>query len=99
MEFPDGTDTVLAHGDRPAPADLVASHGGTRLRNGVLAFRSAAQAVRCAIDLEELGAAPIGLHAGEVVGGRRLDGRAKQPPRCGSNTSAISSRPKPAWIA
>jgi DNA-binding NarL/FixJ family response regulator len=67
MELQDGTYTVLAHGDRPPPTDVVARHGGTRLGDGVFAFRSAAQAVRCAMDLEEEAAAQIGLHAGEVA--------------------------------
>jgi DNA-binding NarL/FixJ family response regulator len=67
MELQDGIYTVLAHGDRPAATDVVARHGGTPVGEGVFAFRSAAQAVRCAMDLEEEAAAQIGLHAGEVA--------------------------------
>ena len=68
MELQDGIYTVLAHGDRPAATDVVARHRGTPVGDGVFAFRSAAQAVRCAMDLEEEeAAAQIGLHAGEVA--------------------------------
>jgi hypothetical protein len=49
MELQDGTYTVLAHGDGPASADVVARHGGTPVGNGVFAFRGAAEAVRCAM--------------------------------------------------
>ena len=34
-----------------------------------LAFRGAAQAVRCAVEIEDASAAPIGLHAGEIGAG------------------------------
>jgi DNA-binding NarL/FixJ family response regulator len=68
MERLEGTYTVLASGV-PAPLpELVTGHGGTAVGDRTAAFRSAAQAVRCAVAVEASSPTAIGLHVGEFSG-------------------------------
>jgi DNA-binding NarL/FixJ family response regulator len=75
MALHDGTYTVLAHGDGAPPAEIAARHGGTAVGDRAYAFRSAAQAVRCAVAVEEASATAIGLHAGEFAAGQAAPAR------------------------
>ena len=69
MELDEGTYTVLAHGAGVTPGEIARRHGGMPVGDRALAFRGAAQAVRCAVEIEEATAVPIGLHAGEIAPG------------------------------
>jgi DNA-binding NarL/FixJ family response regulator len=66
MELDEGTYTVLAHGEGVTPGEIATRHGGMPVGDRALAFRGAAQAVHCAVEIEEATAVPIGLHAGEI---------------------------------
>jgi DNA-binding NarL/FixJ family response regulator len=66
MNLREGTYTVLVLGQGVAPAEIAAQHGAIAIDERTLAFRSAAQAVRCALAIEEAAEAAIGLHAGEI---------------------------------
>src|SRR4051812_25661615 len=67
MDLPEGTYTVLVQGERAPPQEIGAQHGGVPVGDRALAFRSATQAVECAVAIEEAAAAPIGVHVGEIV--------------------------------
>ena len=69
MELDEGTYTVLAYGEGVTPGEIASRHGGMPVGDGALAFRGATQAVRCAVEIEEATAVPIGLHAGEIAPG------------------------------
>src|SRR5215213_4340629 len=75
MDFPEGTYTVLVQGERAPSPEIGARYGGIAVGDRALAFRSAAQAVRCAIAVEEAAATPIGLHAGEIGPGEAAAAR------------------------
>jgi DNA-binding NarL/FixJ family response regulator len=75
MDLPEGTYTVLVRGEGAPPWEIGAQHGGIAVGDRALAFRSAAQAVRCAVAIEEAGAAPIGLHAGEISAAEAVSAR------------------------
>jgi DNA-binding NarL/FixJ family response regulator len=65
----EGTYTVLARADQAPDAEIVARFGGIAIDDRTVAFRSAAQAVECAIALAEQAPGAIGLHAGELGAG------------------------------
>ncbi len=71
----EGTYTVLARADRAPDADIVARFGGTAIDDRTVAFRSASQAVECAIALAEQAPGAIGLHAGELGAGDQAEAR------------------------
>jgi len=48
----------------------VARYAGTAVGDRALVFRIAAQAVHCAVAVEEASATAIGLHAGEIAAGQ-----------------------------
>src|SRR5215216_807698 len=76
MELAEGTYTVLARADRAPSAAVAERFGGLPVDDRTVAFRSAAQAVRCAVALVQHAATAIGLHAGEMGGGDPHDARA-----------------------
>ena len=60
MELAEGTYTVLARVDRAPSAEVTELFGGLLVDDRTVAFRSAAQAVRCAVALAlESPAAPM----------------------------------------
>jgi DNA-binding NarL/FixJ family response regulator len=61
-----GTYTVLVQGGGGTPTQIGARYDAIAVGHTGLAFRSAVQAVRCAVAIEEAAAAAIGLHAGEI---------------------------------
>jgi DNA-binding NarL/FixJ family response regulator len=71
----EGTYTVLARADRAPDAEIVARFGGTAIDDRTVAFRSATQAVECAIALAEQAPGAIGLHAGELGAGDQGEAR------------------------
>src|SRR5215217_2282706 len=71
----EGTYTVLARADRAPDAEIVARFGGTAIDDRTVAFRSATQAVECAIALAEQAPGAIGLHAGELGAGEQREAR------------------------
>jgi len=73
--FTEGTYTVLARADRAPDAELVARFGGIVIDDRTVAFRSATQAVECAIALAEHAPGAIGLHAGELGAGEQGQAR------------------------
>jgi DNA-binding NarL/FixJ family response regulator len=75
MELAGGTHTVLARADRPPSAEVAERFGGVPVDDRTVAFRSAAQAVRCAVALAQESPTAIGLHAGEIGGGDPHDSR------------------------
>src|SRR5215203_5761176 len=76
MELAEGTYTVLARADRAPSAAVAERFGGLPVGDRTVAFRSAAQAVRCAVALVQHAATAIGLYAGEIGGGDPHDARA-----------------------
>jgi DNA-binding NarL/FixJ family response regulator len=75
VELPEGTYTVLARSDRAPSAEVADRFGGVAVDDRTLAFRSTAQAVRCAVALAQESPSAIGLHAGEIAGGDPHDAR------------------------
>ena len=73
--FSEGTYTVLARADRAPDAEIVARFGGIAIDDRTVAFRSAIQAVECAIALAEHAPGAIGLHAGELGAGDQGEAR------------------------
>jgi DNA-binding NarL/FixJ family response regulator len=76
MELHEGTYTVLVQGDGGTATQIGARYDAIEVGHAGLAFRSAVQAVRCAIAVEETAAVAIGLHAGEIGPG---EGGAARP--------------------
>ena len=75
MELAEGTYTVLARADRAPSVEVVERFGGLPVDDRTVAFRSAAQAVQCAVELAQESPTAIGLHAGEIGGGDPHDAR------------------------
>ena len=75
MELAEGTYTVLARADRAPSADVAERFGGLPVDDRTVAFRSAAEAVRCAVALAQESPTAIGLHAGEIGAGDPHDAR------------------------
>jgi DNA-binding NarL/FixJ family response regulator len=75
MDLHEGTYTILVQSEHAPPREIGARHGGIAVGDRALAFRSAAQAVRCAVAIEEAAVAPIGLHAGEIGPGEAAAAR------------------------
>src|SRR4051794_17589664 len=75
MELAEGTYTVLARADRAPSAAVAERFGGLPVDDRTVAFRSAAEAVRCAVALAQEAPGAIGLHAGEIGGGDPHDAR------------------------
>ena len=75
MDLHEGTYTVLVQGEGVPAAEIGARHGGVAVGDRALAFRSAANAVRCAVAIEEAAGPPIGLHAGEIGRGEVVAAR------------------------
>src|SRR4051812_41936920 len=75
MELADGTYTVLARADRAPSAAVVDRFGGLPVDDRTVAFRSAGEAVRCAVALAREAPGAMGLHAGEINGGDPHDAR------------------------
>jgi DNA-binding NarL/FixJ family response regulator len=75
MDLHEGTYTVLVQGEGPRPGEIGVRHGGVSVGDRALAFRSAANAVRCAVAIEEATGPPIGLHAGEIGPGEPVGAR------------------------
>ena len=71
----EGTYTVLVRADRAPDAEIVARFGGIAIDDRTVAFRSATQAVECAIALAERAPGAIGLHAGEMGAGDQGEAR------------------------
>jgi DNA-binding NarL/FixJ family response regulator len=71
----EGTYTVLARADRAPDAEIVALFGGIAIDDRTVAFRSATQAVECAIALAEQAPGAMGLHAGELGAGEQREAR------------------------
>ena len=65
----EGTYTVLARADRAPDAAIVGRFSGISIDDRTVAFRSATQAVECAIALAEQAPGAIGLHVGELGAG------------------------------
>src|SRR5215213_4344312 len=76
MELAEGTYTVLARADRALSAEFAERFGGLPVDDRTVAFRSAAEAVRCAVALAQESPTAIGLYAGEIGGGDPHDARA-----------------------
>src|ERR1700750_217499 len=53
MELDEGTYTVLVHGAGAAPEEIAMRHGGMLVGERTLAFRGAAQAVHCAVEMQD----------------------------------------------
>src|SRR3954471_14927519 len=75
MELAEGTDTVLARADRVPSAAVADRFGGLPVDDRTVAFRSAGEAVRCAVALAREAPGAMGLHAGEINGGDPHDAR------------------------
>jgi class 3 adenylate cyclase len=75
VDLDEGTYTVLVQGEGAPPPEIGAQHDGIAVGDRALAFRSAAQAAHCAVAIEEVATAPIGLHAGEIGGGEAASAR------------------------
>src|SRR3954469_22420464 len=75
MKLAEGTYTVLARADRALSAEVAERFGGLPVDDRTVAFRSAAEAVRCAVALAQEASEGIGLHAGEIGRGDPHDAR------------------------
>ncbi len=75
MQLRKATYTVLSQSEGALPPEIGAAHGGVAIGERALAFRSAAQAVRCAVAVEEAAETALGLHVGEIGPGETVAAR------------------------